>query len=237
MQYRVLDWDTKFFGFKIAEINQSQQGSRELEKILSTLKKQKIRLVYWVSDLVCEDVILKTYGGKLVDEKITFVIDFSDKNSGDFTVSKNVEPYVDSMSLAALENLAIQSGEYSRFAVDPNIPRKQFIDMYKTWIWKSLRKELADEVFVLQDTDRIAGMVTLGEKNKRGDIGLIAVDSASRNKNFGQTLVRAAQNWFMVNNYQFGQVVTQGQNTAACNLYKKCGYTVEKTEYSYHFWL
>ena len=80
-------------------------------------------------------------------------------------------------------------------------------------------------------------MVTLGEKNLRGDIGLIAVHPDHRGKKMGENLVYAAQTWFRSHGYTEGQVVTQGRNNAACNLYTKCGYVVEKEEYFYHIWL
>ena len=75
------------------------------------------------------------------------------------------------------------------------------------------------------------------KKNKVRDIGLIAVNRNYRGKRFGEMLVRHAQYWFINNGYNIGQVVTQGTNIPACNLYKKCGYSVEKVEYFYHFWL
>jgi dTDP-4-amino-4,6-dideoxy-D-galactose acyltransferase len=80
-------------------------------------------------------------------------------------------------------------------------------------------------------------MVTLGEKEKRADIGLIAVNTNYRGKKIGETLVRASQMWSIEQGYKFAQVVTQGSNAAACSLYKKCGYALEKVEFFYHFWL
>jgi dTDP-4-amino-4,6-dideoxy-D-galactose acyltransferase len=80
-------------------------------------------------------------------------------------------------------------------------------------------------------------MVTLDEENGRGNIGLIAVGRNYRGKEYGQKLVRASQRWFISHEYNHGQVVTQRQNLPACNLFSKCGYSIEKVEYFYHFWL
>ena len=80
-------------------------------------------------------------------------------------------------------------------------------------------------------------MVTLGNKNGKGDIGLLAVGADYRGRNYGRILVQAAQKWFLTNGYQEGQVITQGDNYPAYHLYEKCGYSVEKVEYFYHFWL
>jgi dTDP-4-amino-4,6-dideoxy-D-galactose acyltransferase len=85
--------------------------------------------------------------------------------------------------------------------------------------------------------DRATGMITCGNKKGRGDIGLLAVDASQRGQGLGAKLVRGAQRWFVQNGFGVGQVVTQGSNRAACELYARCGYRVESVEYFYHIWL
>lgn len=237
MLSQILDWDSDFLGVKVARINQSHLDTQELSDILTELQQRRVRLVYWSSDRECENTMIKKFCGNLTDRKTTFAIDFCSQDFNKLLPNDIVEPFADSMSVADLEGLAIQSGEYSRFAVDPNLPKDKFVSLYKIWINRSLRKEIASEVLVIRDGDKIAGMVTLGEKNGRGDIGLIAVDSNFRGRKYGEKLVRAAQRWFVEHGYEYGQVVTQGQNMSACNLYHKCGYSIEKTEFFDHFWL
>lgn len=237
MKYQILDWDSDFFGVKVARITQPRLTTQELSAALSELKIQQVKLVYWSSDLEGDDAVVKKLHGKLTDKKTTFAIQFRSVNLNDILSTDVVEPYTDSMPIADLQSLAIQSGEYSRFAIDSHIPKDKFIALYEIWINRSLRKEIAKEVLVIRDGDRVVGMVTLGEKNGRGDIGLIAVDLDFRGRKYGERLVRAAQKWFIAYGFKHGQVVTQGQNIPACNLYKKCDYLVERIEYLYHFWL
>ena len=80
-------------------------------------------------------------------------------------------------------------------------------------------------------------MITVGEKNDRGDIGLLAVHENYRGQRLGMKLVRAAQAYFIDQGYQFSQVVTQVENAAACKLYEKCDYVKESIVNFYHFWL
>lgn len=237
MRYQILDWDSDFFGVKVARITQPNINVHELSDILSELKHERVRFVYWSSDRECENTVVNNLCGNLTDMKTTFAIDLSSLSFDKSFPTDIVESYTQSMPIADIENLAIQSGEYSRFSVDPNISREKFVALYKIWINRSLYKEIAAEVLVIREGDQIAGMVTLGEKNGRGDIGLIGVDSNYRRKKYGEKLVHAAQRWFLTNGYKCGQVVTQGFNIPACNLYKKCGYFVENVEYFYHFWL
>jgi len=237
MKYKILDWDSDFFGTKVARITEQNLTAEQLTNLIYELQRKFVKLVYWSSDQKYNGNLIKRLSGNLLDNKITFAIDFNTVDLDDFNSSAIVEIYSESMPLSELEDLAVQSGEYSRFAADPNIPHSKYIALYKTWITHSVTKKLAHEVLVIRENKHIVGMITLGENNGRGDIGLIAVNSKQRGKKYGQKLIYAAQQWFVQNEYRFGQIVTQEKNTPACNLYKKCGYSVEKIEYFYHFWL
>lgn len=174
---------------------------------------------------------VKRFGGNLADKKTPFAVDLRSLSVEGFASGDVVEAYAQAMTIKDIEDLAIQSGEHSRFAVDPNTPGEKSVALYSTWSRRSIRKEIAEEVLVIRDRGRVVGMITLGDKNGRGDIGLIAVDKNYGGRQYGEKLVRAAQRWFVKNGYEFGQVVTQGVSPPACNLYKKCGYHVKKVGY------
>lgn len=95
---------------------------------------------------------------------------------------------------------------------------------------------MAFKVLIAKENDDLAGMITLGEKDGRGDIGLLAIDSKYRGKGIGMSLINAAENEFK-KIFKEGQVVTQQDNQAACSLYEKSGYEIEKVESIYHIWL
>lgn len=237
MGYQILEWDTVFFGMPVAKIINPNICDLDLECLLSELKNNGVQLVYCSSNRVLNENTLLKFNGILADEKKIFVINLEGLNDLSIGLPIVTEQYDRSMPLNDLEELAIQSAEYSRFAVDKNIPKNKFEDLYRSWINGSLSKELAEEVLVIRNLNRIIGMVTLCKKGPRGDIGLIAVEKNFRGFRYGETLVRAAQSWFIRKNYKIGQVVTQGVNIPACNLYEKCGYQLEEVNYFYHFWL
>lgn len=237
MNYRILDWDSHFFGIKVARILSASLTLKELKQTLADLKRERVKLVYWPAEKELAGDEEQNLGACLVDRKTTFEVNLKMMDPGHFHSTGLVEKYRPSMSMKEIESLAIQSGEYSRFSVDQNVERERFESLYKNWIRKSLSREIAEEVLFIQDADKLAGMVTLGNKEGKGDIGLLAVESKYRGKKYGETLVRAAQTWFINNGYEIGHVVTQGKNLPACNLYKKCEYSVSKVEYFYHFWL
>jgi dTDP-4-amino-4,6-dideoxy-D-galactose acyltransferase len=139
--------------------------------------------------------------------------------------------------VADLEALAVQSGAFSRFRVDPRIPDAQFEQLYRTWVRNSIRREMADEVLVVREGQRTVGFLTLKADGESGRIELLAVDVESRGKGYGVELVRAAEECFRAMGCDSGSVVTQAANRPACRLYRKCGYEIVLTEYFYHFWL
>ena len=193
MKCEMLDWDSDFFGIKVARITEPVLAAEELTSILAELNRQRVELVYWPSSTQFDCDEIKGLGGHLVDNKTTFVIDFRQFDLDAMVSADIVVPYSPSMPFADVEDLAVQSSEYSRFAVDPRFPRERLVALYKTWIDRSIRKEIASEVLVIREGSRIVGMVTIGEKDGRGDIGLIAVDARCRGKNYGEILVWAVK--------------------------------------------
>ena len=238
--FTILDWDSNFFGFRVGRILPTCLDASHLKLILDELRREKVTLAYWASDSESpeSEAAGNSLGGFLADRKTTYLLDHGklDKDS-----IGNLQPVVEYGVATAsedLEQLAIQSGAYSRFKVDPRIPTERFEELYRLWIRGSVSKRLADAVMVVQGSnDKVVGMVTLGQKNGRGDIGLIAVDSDSRGIGYGRVLVNSSLMFFLSEGYKYSQVVTQGDNVPVCSLYESVGYTLEKCENLFHFWL
>lgn len=235
--YQRLDWDSHIFTFKVAKITPACLTPDALHQILIQLKKQQIRLVYWAADSqdACSQQAAQQYHGWLADRKVTYVMSTAIHLSA--CNHHTVETYTALTPNRELEYLALQSGLYSRFKMDPRIPLTTFETLYKQWIANSTNKTIAQQVLVIRQQNQIIGMVTLGQKKNRGDIGLLAVHPDHRGRQIGSQLVMAAQCWFRQQGYAYGQVLTQQENQPACRLYEKCGFQIEKTEHFYHFWL
>jgi len=85
--------------------------------------------------------------------------------------------------------------------------------------------------------DEMAGVITLGQKNERGDIGLAAVKTKFRGKGIGKYLISASLKIFYEKGFPGIQVVTQKDNFHACKLYEHFGFYQESVYNVYHFWL
>ena len=238
--YKLLEWDSKFFGFRVGMIVPEKLNKVRLNRALDDLQRQKVRLVYWASDSNCPDSMFAglSLGGQLVDKKVVFLLDHRTLQDRSCLRAKQITEFEGRTATQELETLAIQSGELSRFNRDRRISRDRFEELYRTWVRRSVAKEIADAVQVIRSkSDKVAGMVTVGRQGDRGDIGLVAVDPSCRGKGYGRMLVNAAVDHFCERSLRFSQVVTQSENKPACRLYEAVGYRLESCQNFFHFWL
>lgn len=238
--FALLDWDSDFFGIRVARILPLSLRTNQLKSILEKLRHENVTLAYWASDSGDpeSEAAGHTLGGFLADRKVTYLLDLRELDESSIKNDQRVEVYESATPTHDLEQLAVQSGEYSRFNLDPRISRERFEEMYRLWIRSSVAKKRAEAVMVIRETmNRTVGMVTLGHQNGKGDIGLIAVDAGSRGKGYGRALVASSLMYFLSKGDIQSQVVTQRQNVAACGLYESFGYRESKCENLFHFWL
>ncbi len=231
----VLDFDSKLFGFPVAKIMPECLTPAELEAILDYLRGKDVHLAYWASasDDVISQQAAQAFGGFLADRKVTYQQSLTEHRPE----PTNAIAYPEGSPNQELVDLALDSGCYSRFRIDPKIPREIFTQLYQQWITNSTKHEIAKEVLVIHRDQKIVAMATLGDKQARGDIGLLAVAQDYRGMGLGQQLLQAAKDWFFTHGYADCQVVTQQANLPACRLYERGGFKAELIENFYHFWL
>jgi len=235
--YELLNWDSNLFEFKVAKIIDNKLNVGELEKTLKELKKVKIRLVYWATDNKDKNLSrsLKIFNAFLTGQRIIYVKKIaSPEISSKTQASFKIGGYNKKRPENELIDLIIDGAKYSRFYVDPKITKKQYEDLHKIWITNSVKE---NKIFVIKENKKIIGFVSLNQKNNRGNIDFIVVNKRYRGKGLATALLNKAHDWFLINNYNQVQAVTQKENIASCKMYEKLGYKLEKTEEFYHFWI
>lgn len=237
-----LPWDSNFLGFGVARLAARALPVAALAAHLAAARQAGLRLLYVVADPAdtLSNASAQAVGGWLADRKVTFVMPVAAVNGA---VSPCIVP--ETVWSARLESLALQSGEYSRYRLDPKFDPLVFKNLYQQWLRNSLAHELAREVLVYRPLAAAAspeppqplGLMTLGVKAGRADIGLLAVDAAARGQRIGQQLVAAARQRAAAWHLPALQVVTQLDNDPACRFYHRCGFVQEAVEIIYHVWL
>lgn len=233
-KFTELEWDSNFFGYKVAQIDSACTELQEIKKSLLFLKESKFELVYLFSSTdFGKEMIIDEFSGIFVDKKTLY----KKEKLNNFEVHEAVKPFQEIMPTDEMYELAIQSGVYSRFKTDSNFKLDKFKQLYRLWMENSTKKLIADEVLVCKINNKIAGMVTLAKKNGFGKIGIIAVGENTRGTGIGKKLMQSTENWAISNNFDSIHVVTQGENLTACKFYESNGYKVAEVQYLYHFWL
>jgi dTDP-4-amino-4,6-dideoxy-D-galactose acyltransferase len=229
-----LGWDSQFFGYPVAQIVFDLPEIDNLDYLIQDIKEKGIRLTYFFvppSNQELNKNIVKK-GGVLVDQKTLFskTVQVHSK----FT-NKIIE-YENTFPNEKLIELGLQAGIFSRFRTDINFQNKEFERLYTRWLENSVNKTIAFKTILALNEKDIVGLVTLGRKNNYADIGLIAVDKDYIGKGIGTDLIHFADNLASEMKFEELKVVTQLQNTRACNLYEKCNFKIESITNVYHFW-
>lgn len=223
----LLEWDSRFFGYGVGRIRTDGTNEAEIDAQLDRLRKQKCRLVYVFSPRPLQ---LQGFKTLLVDRKRSYILS-SPRH-------KPVElPVVQARTASPeLYDLACQAGEYSRFRVDPDIPKEYGMRLYHQWLDNSLSGQFADFVLTCECDGKPIGLVTAGIKGPELSIGLIATDRAFRCRGIGGSLIQTIINMAADRGLDV-EVTTQADNLDACRFYERHGFRTSSQDFVYHIWL
>lgn len=231
---RVLDWDSAFFGVRIASATIPRSDDASWRAVLDWADEHSIDCLYVLTDAADAESTrrIEAAGGAVVDERVTFQRSLgADAIVADPRVRTSREGDV-----AALRALAATSHTASRFYADGRFPRERCDELYATWIEKSCRG-WADSVLVAELDGAPVGYLSCHEREgRRGEIGIVAVAPAARGCGLGRALVDAALEWFARRGLERVSVVTQGRNEAARKLYRSRGFEVVSVHRWHHVW-
>jgi dTDP-4-amino-4,6-dideoxy-D-galactose acyltransferase len=220
-----LDWDSSFFGYEVA----SCTGFTDSAQDLATLNNSPFSLIYVGLIQTLTPAPANFY---LADEKIVLEREIgSDQIFETDAAIQMVE-----QNTIQLTHLALQSGVYSRFKIDPNFKNNEFEKLYTIWIENALHQENHKRVLAFVEEDKITGFVSISEKLGVLNIGLIAVDEHARGKGIGNKLINWVCKYAQDNKFKKVSVVTQAANLEAMNFYHKNFFTVVSRTFMYHVW-
>jgi len=242
---RLLEWDTAFFGRRIASISGAGIDAVSLAEALVDAREQNVECVYALCAVDDLDAIraLGSAGGRLVDVRMTFerAVDAGQpaaptRSARTARETVTTRPTV-LADVPALRALAARSHGSSRFYADGRFPVQRCDEMFATWIEKSCNG-WADLVMVADVDGAPRGYVTghVREGN-RAEIGLVAVDPLAQGHGAGSLLVEAAVDAFRARGLTQVTVVTQGRNLPAQRLYQARGFRTQRVQLWHHLWL
>lgn len=230
MEIRKLDWDSEFFGLQIGRVDlQTLDDAVDLALMHYDLKYQYDLLYVFSKDGLSFDAI----GAELVDEKILYS-----------KICEEREKYPDVMLYGLPEptepmyNLAMVSGEFSRFKLDKRFPADSYERMYRRWIENACPSaESNKQIFAYVPEGIDQGMITVDYKGDHAQIGLVAVDPKYQHQGVGTKIMSTSETYLFDRRVFSIEVATQKANVDACRWYEKNGYIVQSIIPIYHWWL
>ena len=230
MNYRVLEWDSRFFDKRVAQITVA--GDDDVHRLAECLEDSDAEAIYvFLPTETAERYrsVLEACSGTFYDRKVRF--------------GKPVDPALAAWDPLLVETtaesedllrLAYACGYLSRFCLDPGF-KPRFEALYAEWMRKSLRAE-GSRVFTLSDSRRMLGMVVTSVKDAIGTMELLAIDPSGRGQGLATRLLKQCEAYYVSLDARTCTVVTQEANVGACTLYEKAGYRITSAQDVWHVW-
>jgi len=231
---RFLDWDSEFFGRRVARANGHRLTAESLRQIQSWCNSERIDCLYFLADSADAETVKLAEEARfhLVDVRVTLGLEMEELAPGPGPAC--VRPFQPA-DLPGLRAIARVSHRDSRFYYDRNLPDSLCDSLYETWIANSVQG-YAQAVLVGEYQSQPAGYITCHLSAPPGQIGVFAVAPEAQGRGLGQQLVLSALRWFQQQGVSEVTVVTQGRNVRGQRLYQKCGFSTRAAELWYHYW-
>jgi len=238
----LLEWDTNFFGFRIARVRGDALTPERVKEIHAWCERHRVHCLYFLSrsDDAATTRLAEDNGFRLVDIRVTLAYKACGEGNVALPARANNGITVRRARPDDVPRLqAMARGLYrdTRFFYDANFPTHLSQSLYETWIRLSC-EGYADAVFVAVSDDLPVGYVSchLNKAERAGRIGLVGVGNSSQGHGVGQALIFTALAWLRQEGAKEITVVTQGRNCAAQRLYQRCGFLTQEVRLWYHKW-
>jgi dTDP-4-amino-4,6-dideoxy-D-galactose acyltransferase len=239
MTCRYLEWDSNFFGCRIARADVCTLDAQGVQEVLSWCAVHSIDCLYLLTGADDPQTVhlLEENGFQFVDIRLT--LECTVKEVAHFP--EDVQPHwsircAREEDIPVLRAIARVSHRNSRFYFDIHFPVQMADALYETWIERSCNG-YANVVWVAEFQGKAVGYLSCHLLDDScGQIGLFGVDEVWQGYGIGRGLLRRSLKWFRDQNVSRVSVVTQGRNVKAQRLYARHGFLLRSVQLWYHRW-
>lgn len=136
----------------------------------------------------------------------------------------------------AVLDIAGSCFRYSRFHLDPAIPRETADRIKRTWVESYVQRSRGDRLFVASDGGRPVGFLAALTMSRDGEtvavIDLVGVAAAAQRRGIGRSLARHFLKFYHA--CDAAEVGTQAANVPSLRLYESFGFSIVRTVYVLH---
>ena len=235
---RLLDWDSDFFGKRIARLNGVQIDADGFAAVEAWARDHDIDCLYFLAeadDHATQRLALDR-GFYLVDTRVTY-----ERALLTTPVPEHPGVLIRDGQPSDFEQLAEVSGyshRISRFWFDPRFPDEDCDRLYRVWLERSLGG-YADKVFVAEVEGQPVGFMTcdIDQPSKTGWLVLSSLRVDMRGRGIGKLFVEYPFQWFGAQGCERVGVVTQARNLVAQRLWQRYGFILVDVKIWLHRWI
>jgi ribosomal protein S18 acetylase RimI-like enzyme len=226
--WRVLDWDTAFWGFPVASVS---ADAGDLAEVVRDCDNEGIRCAYLL--LAAEDTQTlaagQAAGFRYIDTRIELRRDQPPSSPADAASIRVAE----ARDVPQLEEIARDAFSRTRFLVDEGFDRDRARELYATWV-RGRTEEEEGLVMVGEVDGGVAGFMA-GRLDAGGDARheLVAVAPGHRRSGLAGALSDAFSERLRSRGARGDASATQAANLAGLRMFGSRGFEIE----SFHHWL
>jgi len=236
-----LDWDSEFFGHRIARVNGTRLEPDLLRSILDWCGQNAIECLYFLAESDDPQTVwlAQEQHFHLVEIRITLERSLKDwdpetrPRASEEVLIRFAEP----ADIPALQDIARTSYVDSRYYFDKNFSEESWQSYYATWVKKSCSGG-ADLALAAVKDGEVIGYITglVDRETNQGIYELTGVRESARRSGVGQELFRSGLDWYVRNNVPGIWVATQGRNVATQRMIQRHGFLTKSCQLYYHKW-
>ena len=225
-----LEWDSDFFGFGIGRVTSTVLKEDEAKRVTAEARSSGIRCVYFLADSDSPDGwrAAASAGFDAIDIRLELVL-APPRSQHERTLANPA----DEQTLVDIARE--QAFSVSRFYRDDRFPREKATEMFVIWTRRGVHDERWFTVVERRES-AIDGFVTARLTDHVGSIDLAAVAERARGRGVGRRIIAGAIAEFSSRGATRINVVTQGSNLAAQNLYLDAGFRPSSCSLWFHWW-
>ena len=244
--WRFLPWDSQVLDYPSGTIeglwsmgNYVQQCQRLQAVLKACIAEAEDHGVEFLSVRLPEDALAALHAVEALDFRIIeSFLTFSRKMVGEIPFNSAADFYVrpaQPYEMETVASIAYRAFQSFRLRVDPQIPESRARHSRREWVRNGF-KGRAEAIYVAESERRIVGFVLLRSKTeteKTGEIELIGVEPGFHGRGIGKALVAQAIRHYQGKTSKL-YVGTQAKNLRAVGLYTRMGFSVVRSEVSFH---
>ena len=231
-----LPWDSEFFGRRIAKVLRASLTEEEVQRLDAWCRQEQIDCLYFLSSATGGPELLpvENNGFHLVDLRVTLSakldqLPLPSSQSEAICLATEAE-------IPNLRAIAAHNHLDSRFYADPHFERSKCDELYAIWIENSI-KNPNQKVFTYKPEGKALGYVSsYHDELGNAVIGLVGIAKECQGQGIATQLTQECLRVMQAEGCTQVEVVTQGRNTKAIQLYEKSGFRLKSIQTWFHKW-